>query len=69
MNIALILQIITAALQLAPLGISTIQGIKELLAQDPAVPAELQALLLSTATDNAATLASVQAWLVAHPEV
>lgn len=67
MNAALIIQIITAALQLAPLGISTIEGIKTLLARDPSTPPDLAAILLQTAADNAATLAAVQAWLAAHP--
>jgi len=67
MGIALVISIITAALQLAPLGISTIEAIKKLLASDPAIPADLAQILNDTAADNAATLAAVQAWLAAHP--
>jgi len=67
MSIALILQILTAALQLAPLGLGTITSIKQLLAKDPAMPADLAKILLDTAHDNAATLAAVQAWNAANP--
>ena len=67
MGIALVISIITAALQLAPLGISTIEAIKKLLASDPAIPADLAQILNDTAADNAATLAAVQACLAAHP--
>ena len=67
MGIALVISIITAALQLAPLGISTIEAIKKLLASVPAIPADLAQILNDTASDNAATLAAVQAWLAAHP--
>lgn len=67
MPIALVVSIITTALQLAPLGISTVTDIKKLLARDPAVPKDLAQILLDTASDNQATLAAVQAWLVAHP--
>jgi hypothetical protein len=66
--IALVISIVTAALQLAPLGIQTVAGIKALLSQDPAVPPDLQRILADTATDNAATLAAVQVWLAAHPQ-
>lgn len=68
MNAALVLQIITAAMQLIPLGVGTYQGIKELLAADPAIPEELKKILLDTSIDNAATLAAVQAWVAANPE-
>ena len=69
MSVALILQIITAALQLAPLGITTVAEIKKLLAADPSTPPDLAKILLETAEDNAATLAAVEAWVAANPEV
>lgn len=64
---SLVIAIITAALQLAPLALSTIAGIKELLSRDPSVPEQLKTILADTEADNAATLAAVQAWLAAHP--
>jgi hypothetical protein len=66
-TIAAVLQILTAALQLAPLAVETIAGIKALLAADPAVPEELSKILAGTADDNAATLALIQSWRNAHP--
>ncbi len=66
--IGLIISIVTSALQLAPLGIETVNAIKTLLSQDPAVPPDLAKILADTATDNAATLAAVNAWLAAHPQ-
>lgn len=68
MSITLIIQALTAILQLAPLGIETVAGIKKLLANDPAVPPDLKAILQGTLDDNAATLARVQAWIASHPE-
>ncbi len=66
--IATILTALTAILQLSPLAIGTVTGIKHLLSQDPAVPPDLQKILADTASDNAATLASVNAWLAANPQ-
>ncbi len=66
--IGLIISIVTSALQLAPLGIETVNAIKTLLSQDPAVPPDLAKILADTATDNSATLAAVNAWLAAHPQ-
>lgn len=63
MNPAAVLQIITAAMQLTPLAVSTISGIKNLLAHDPNIPPDLGAILQDTADDNAATLGAVQKWL------
>jgi hypothetical protein len=60
MNIGLILQIISAALQLAPLGLATIQGVKELLAKDPTVAEGMQAILDGTIAADDATIALVQ---------
>lgn len=65
--IAVVLQIITGALSLAPVALSTVHGIKALLAKDPNVPADLAAILDSTAADNAATLKAIQEWMDAHP--
>jgi len=69
MTAALVVQIISAAMQLAPLAVTTIQGILGLLSKDPAIPADLQAILQSTANDNATTLANVQAWLAKNQGV
>lgn len=65
--IGLALSIITAGLQLLPIGVNTIAAIKKLLANDPAIPPDLKKILADTAADNAATLAAVNAWLAAHP--
>lgn len=50
-----------------PLAVNTVRGIKELLSKDPSIPAELQTILASTEADNAAVIASAQAWLAANP--
>ena len=63
-----ILQAILALLQLLPLGVQTVQGIRNLLAKDPAVPADLASILADTDVDNAAAIASASVWLAAHPE-
>jgi len=68
MSIAVLIQLLTTILNLAPLALQTVQGIKELLAKDPNTPADLAAILLSTQEDNQATLAAVQAWLNANPQ-
>ena len=44
-SVILILQIISAALQLAPLGLETTLRVKALLAQDPAIAENLTAIL------------------------
>jgi hypothetical protein len=58
-NVTLILQIITAALQLAPLGLETTLRIKALLAEDPAIAANLAAILAGAIETDAATLAMI----------
>lgn len=67
MSLAILINIITSALQLAPLAISTVNGIRDLLSKDPHVPVELAAILASTETDNAAALAGIQRWMLEHP--
>lgn len=67
MNIALILQIIQAALQLAPFAVETIAGIKALLASDPTVPDGLKAILAQTVATDQETLSMIQAWVLANP--
>lgn len=67
MNPALVIQIITAALQLTPLAITTVAGVKQLLAADPSIPAELAKILNDTASDNAASLAAIQEWMKENP--
>lgn len=69
MNIALVIQIITAALQLAPLAVNTYTGIKNLLAADPAVPESLRTILLNTVSTNQEVHAQIQEWMLANPQV
>lgn len=64
-----IIQIILAAMQMAPFAIKTIRDMREIIARDPAVPEELKALLLSTEVDNQMVITSAQKWLNEHPEV
>lgn len=65
--IALVIQIITAALQLAPLGLETVNGIKAVLAKDPAVPDGLKEILTQTVTTDDATEAMIQLWRMTNP--
>lgn len=67
MGIAFIIQILTLALHEAPLAISTVTSIKNLLSRDPAVPPDLQKILAETATEQTATMARIEAWLAANP--
>jgi hypothetical protein len=64
-NVTLILQIITAALQLAPLGLETTLRIKALLAQDPAIAGNLAAILAGAIETDAATLAMIREYRAA----
>ena len=64
---ATVVSIVTSALQLAPLALVTVQGIRDLLSKDPSVPEQLRAILAQTDTDNAATLQAVQQWLADNP--
>jgi hypothetical protein len=64
-NVTLILQIITAALQLAPLGLETTLRIKALLAQDPAIAENLAAILAGAIATDAATLAMIREYRAA----
>ena len=66
--IALVIQILTAALQLTPLAVETVTGIKALLSKDPAVPEELKSILTQTITTDDATSAMIQLWRVANPK-
>lgn len=63
-----IIQIILAAMQLAPFAMQTIQDMRAVIASDPSIPAELQALLLSTEQDDATAITNAQKWLHDHPE-
>jgi hypothetical protein len=64
-NVILILQIITAALQLAPLGLETTLRIKALLAQDPAIAENLAAILAGAIATDAATLTMIHEYRAA----
>jgi hypothetical protein len=64
-NVTLILQIISAALQLAPLGLETTLRIKALLAQDPAIAENLAAILAGAIETDAATLAMIREYRAA----
>ena len=66
---ALVIQIILGVLQLAPLGVETVIGIKALLAKDPAVPEDLKAILTQTVSADDATLTAVQLFRMTHPPV
>lgn len=61
-NVGLILQIITAALQLAPVAVSTITSIKQLLAADPTVEEGMKAILDGTIEADDATIEMVRQW-------
>jgi hypothetical protein len=64
-NVTLVLQIITAALQLAPLGLETTLRIKALLAEDPAIAENLAAILAGAIETDAATLAMIREYRAA----
>lgn len=64
-NVTLILQIISAALQLVPLGLQTTARVKALLAQDPAVAENLAAILAGAIETDAATLAMIREYRAA----
>ncbi len=64
-NVTLILQIISAALQLVPLGMETSARIKALLAQDPAIAENLAAILAGAIETDAATLAMIREYRTA----
>jgi hypothetical protein len=66
-NIGLILSIINAALQLAPLGLATIAGVKELLAKDPTVAEGLQSILDGTIAADDATIEMARQWKASLP--
>jgi hypothetical protein len=61
-NVAGALQIITAALQLIPVGAATAAKIRELLGQDPNVAGALDAILAGTITTDDAAIAMARAW-------
>ena len=64
-NVTLILQIISAALQLVPLGMETTARVKALLAQDPAIAENLAAILAGAIETDAATLAMIREYRAA----
>lgn len=63
-----IIQIILAAMQLAPFAMQTIRDMRAVIARDPSIPEELKALLLSTEQDDATAITNAQKWLHDHPE-
>lgn len=66
-NIGLILQIISSALQLVPLGIDTISKVKEVLGKDPAVAEGLQSILDGTIAADDATIEMARQWKASLP--
>ena len=66
-NVTLILQIISADLQLVPLGMETAARIKALLAQDAAIAENLAAILAGAIETDAATLAMIREWKLVNP--
>ena len=66
-DIGLILQIINAALQLAPLAVTTIASVKELLAKDPTVAEGMQAILDGTIAADEATIEMIRQWKASLP--
>ena len=64
-NVTLILQIISAALQLVPLGMETTARVKALLAQDAAIAENLAAILAGAIETDAATLAMIREYRTA----
>ena len=64
-SVILILQIISSALQLVPLGMETTARIKALLAQDAAIAENLAAILAGAIETDAATLAMIREYRAA----
>jgi hypothetical protein len=64
-GVILILQIVSAALQLVPLGMQTTARVKALLAQDPAISENLAAILAGAIETDAATLAMIREYRAA----
>lgn len=64
-NVTLILQIISSALQLVPLGVDTTGRVKALLAQDAAIAENLAAILAGAIETDAATLAMIREYRAA----
>ena len=64
-SVILILQIISSALQLTPLGLETTLRVKKLLAQDPAIAENLAAILAGALETDAATLAMIREYRAA----
>lgn len=67
--IALAIQLLLGILQLMPLALETVTGIKALLAKDPAVPEELKSILTQTVSVNDAAITSIQLFRLTHPPV
>ena len=68
-NVTLILQIISAALQLVPLGMEATARVKALLAQDPAIAENLAAILAGAIETDAATLAMIREYRAAAEDL
>ena len=64
-GVILILQIISSALQLVPLGMETTARVKALLAQDAAIAENLAAILAGAIETDAATLAMIREYRTA----
>ena len=65
----LILQIVTAALQLAPVSLETSIRVKALLAQDPSVAEGMAAILSGTIETDTATLAMIREYRAAAERI
>jgi len=68
-NVTLILQIVSSALQLVPLGMETTARIKALLAQDATIAENLAAILAGAIETDAATLAMIREYRAAAENV
>jgi hypothetical protein len=68
-NIGLILSIINAALQLAPIGTAAYISIRNLLAKDPAIAEGMQAILDGTIAADDATVEMIRQWKASLPPV
>jgi hypothetical protein len=67
-NIQLVLQIIMAAMQLAPELIISFDRIKTILAGDPTIPEGLRAILADTQSTNEQTLDAIRQWREENPQ-
>jgi hypothetical protein len=61
--------VLSQVLQLLPVAATTVQGIRNLIASDPSVPAELAAILKSETDDSAAVHQNLKDFVAANPGV